>query len=238
MFHTCAHIYSSLLHLTWNLTLNQKNSQVHTFHWASPSSPLILFLDRSALLICLVHQMIVSGCAGSFVALNRLGSEGVQGPVPEVVMCFEPGRILLLLCTLCLSVFGVLLDLFLVFTIPILFHVLANGAVQSPSTLFCFWWCCFTGVWLFLCLGLNLYGWLRAGSSNSIVIWRDWPIFPQFKGVPQLFSCLRPWGASMNWDVFYWWGLFSGVPSGEGFWPSEFTGALGSVRGGCMVALL
>ena len=33
-------------------------------------------------------------------------------------------------------------------------------------------------------------------------------------------------------------GLFSEVPSGEGFCPSEFAGALGFVRGGCVVALL
>ena len=33
-------------------------------------------------------------------------------------------------------------------------------------------------------------------------------------------------------------GLFSDVPSGEGFWPSKFVGALGVVRGGFTVALL
>ena len=36
--------------------------------------------------------MIVSACAGSFVALDSLGSEGAGDPAPEVVMCFESGR--------------------------------------------------------------------------------------------------------------------------------------------------
>ena len=50
---------------------------------------------------------------------------------------------------------------------------------------------------------------------------------------------------ALGYGVLVWtgifssgWGLFSGVPSGEGFWPFEFTGALGFVRGGCAVTLL
>ena len=36
--------------------------------------------------------MIMSGCAGSFVVFDSLGSEGTWSPVPEVVMHFESGR--------------------------------------------------------------------------------------------------------------------------------------------------
>ena len=38
-----------------------------------------------------------------------------------------------------------LLELLLVVTVPIFFCIFANGAIQSPSTLLCFWWHCCTG---------------------------------------------------------------------------------------------
>ena len=145
--------------------------------------------------------MIVSRCTGSFVALESLGSEGTGSPVPEVAMHFGSGgnsavEHLVSECFWCFVglVFGV--------HHPIFLYIFANGVIQSLSTLFCFWWYCCTGGWLFLYLRLNLYGWFRTGSSNSVVSRNDWPIFSQFREVPQHFSCLRPWDASTNWDVF------------------------------------
>ena len=74
--------------------------------------------------MCPVHQMIVSGYTGSFVALGSLGSEGGGSPVPEVVRYFGSGGILLLLCILCLSIYSVLLDFFF--------------GVYHPNLLLCF----------------------------------------------------------------------------------------------------
>ena len=112
------------------------------------------------------------------------------------------------LCLWLLLLWTTLLELLLVVAILIFFYIFGNGAVRSPSILFHLSWCCCTGGRLFLGLGLYLYG------------------------------GFGPWGASANWDVFEWWGLFSEVPSGEGFWSSEFVGALRAVWGGCVVTLL
>ena len=187
--------------------------------WASPSFLPILYgvsIDRS---IYQVHQMSMIGSAGTLELLIIL----VLGALKA--LCLG-------LLWLCSTLFALLL----VVTVPIFFYIFANGAVQSPSALFCFWWCCCTRGWLFL--GLYFYGWFWNSSSSSIISGRDWQILPQLEEVPWHLLCFGPLGASVNWDVFSGGGLLSEVPSCEGFWPSEFVGALGAVRGGCVVALL
>ena len=87
---------------------------------------------------------------------------------------------ILLLFILCLNVFVCLLELLLMLVISVFFCILANGTVWSPSTLLWFW-CCYTGGWLILFLGLNLYRWFRICGSHCIVGRGNWPIFPQFK---------------------------------------------------------
>ena len=116
--------------------------------------------------------MIVPGCAGSFMAPCSLSVLRVLSQK----LCILGLKENLLLCILCLNVFGTLLELFLVATIPIFFYILANGTVWSQSTSFCFWGCCHTGGWLFFLLGLNLYGQFRICSSNIGVGRRNWPI--------------------------------------------------------------
>ena len=51
MVHIYVHIDSFLLHLTLNVALSLRNNQVHTFHWAFPSSPPTLFSDGCLLCI-------------------------------------------------------------------------------------------------------------------------------------------------------------------------------------------
>ena len=165
MFHICVHIYRSHLHPTLNLILSLRNSQVHTFHRTSPSSPPTLFLDGFAQLIYPVCQRIVSGCAGGLWYLVVLV---VLRVLSLKMLCIMHLEGILLLCILCLSVCDGLLDLFLVLTIPIFFYILANGTVQSPSALFWFCLCCCTGGWLIFLLGLNLYRQFRICGSNGI----------------------------------------------------------------------
>ena len=74
---------------------------------------------------------------------------------------------ILLLCILCLSVFVGLLELLLILTIPVFFCILANGSIWPPSTSLWFWCCC-TGGWLILFLGLNLYRQFRICGSHGI----------------------------------------------------------------------
>ena len=90
MFHIYVHISSFCFHPTLNLILSLRNNQVHTFHSAFPSSPPILFLDRFALCICLVHQRNVSGWAGGFVVPGSLGC--AEGSEPESALCFGSGK--------------------------------------------------------------------------------------------------------------------------------------------------
>ena len=56
---------------------------------------------------------------------------------------------------------------------------------------------------------LSLWGVWNSSSSCIviIIIRRDWPVFSQFKKVPRHFSCFRPWGAIVDWDVFKGWGI-------------------------------
>ena len=139
---------------------------------------------------------------------------------------------LLWLCT-----WNILLKLLLMVTVPVFFHVFTDGAVWSPSTLLCFWCCCCTGGYLFLgSVALFYRGFWCSNSSRSR---RDQPVLPQLKEIPWHLSCFGPWGASAWVGMFLsGWGLLSEVPSCEGFWLSEFVGALGVVTGGCAVALL
>ena len=74
--------------------------------------------------------MIVSGHAESFVVSGNLKSEDT-GALSLGLSCVLGWEETLLLCILCLSVFGILQELFLVLTIPIFFFILANGAVWS-----------------------------------------------------------------------------------------------------------
>ena len=134
--------------------------------------------------------MIVSGCTQSFVALDSFWSEGTGNPVPEVVMHFESGGNSSAVVHLVSECFWCFVEFVFGVHHPNLPLYFANGVIQSPSTLFCIWQCCYTGGWLFLCLGLSHYGWFITSSSNSIVSRRDWPIFSQFKGVPYIFL---PW---------------------------------------------
>ena len=71
--------------------------------------------------------MIVSGCAGSFVAPGSCGSEGTESPRHEVVMHLGFGGNSAVVLLVFLSVFGVLLELFLVLTIPIFLYILQRG---------------------------------------------------------------------------------------------------------------
>ena len=96
---------------------------------------------------------------------------------------------ILLLCILCMSVYVGLLELLLVLTIPIFYCILANGTVQSPSTSLWFWCCC-TGGWLILFLGLNLYRQFRICGSSCIIGRGNWPIFSQLQKVPRHFFLL------------------------------------------------
>ena len=146
--------------------------------------------------------MIVSRWIGSFVALDSLGSEGTGIPAPEVVMHFEPGgnssAVVYLVpeCFWCFVgfVFGVhhpnlplyfckwgnSVPIHIVLLLPVLLH-----------------W-----VWLFLCLGLNFYGWFRTGSSNSTVSRMDWPTFLNSKRFPDICPVL-------GHGVLAWTGVFS-----------------------------
>ena len=69
-----------------NLILSLRNSQVHTFCWASPSSTPTLFLDGLDLHISLVHWRIVSRCAGGFVVPSSLGC--ADSSEPDFASCF------------------------------------------------------------------------------------------------------------------------------------------------------
>ena len=119
-------------------------------------------------LLCISAWYIEGLCLGGLgvlwclVLLHVLRVLSLNLPL---VLCLER---ILLLCILCLSVCVGLLELFLVLTILIFFCILANGTVWSPSTSLWFWCCC-TGGWLVLFLGLNLYReFMICGSSCMI----------------------------------------------------------------------
>ena len=80
----------------------------------------------------------MSWCAESLWYLVVLGLSVLRALNLGLLCILGLEGILLLLCTLCLGVYGALLKLFLVFTIPVFFHIFANRPVQSPSTSFCF----------------------------------------------------------------------------------------------------
>ena len=131
--------------------------------------------------------MIVSGCAGSFVVPGSLGC--TESPEPEVVVYFGSGRNSSVVY-LVFEHFWYFAGAVLVLTIPIFLYILAKGTVWSPSTSFWFWWCCCTGGWLFLSLGLHLYGQFRICGRNGIVGRRNWPVFSPTQRGSQTFFLL------------------------------------------------
>ena len=127
---------------------------------------------------------------------------GVLRVLSLKLICILGLKGILLLYIWGLDVFGVLLELFLMFSTPIFFYIFANGTVWSSSTLFCLWWGCWPGGWLLLSLELNLYWQFRILGSNGVVGRGNQPIFPLLKEVPRHFSCLGPRNTSANWDAF------------------------------------
>ena len=114
------------------------------------------------------------------------------------VLCLER---VLIVCILCLSVFVSLLEVLLMFAVPVFFCILANVTIWSPSTLLWFRFCC-TGGWLICFLGFNLYGWFRICGGHSVAGRGNWPIFPQFIKIARHFHYLRPRITSMNKGIF------------------------------------
>ena len=179
MSHTCVHICNLLFHLIWNLVQSQKNNQDNIFHWVSPSSPPTLYRALFVLLICLVHWMFVTRSAGSFVAGgavhfmfgNAVGLvvfyslwPGGAGNLASEVAVYSVAVVVLevfllwLLYISYLSVWNILLNLFLMITIPVLLYIFTNGAIWSPSIFLCLWCCGSMGGCHFLGLWFYLYG--------------------------------------------------------------------------------
>ena len=140
----------------------------------------------------------MSGWAGDFVVPGSLGC--TEGSEPEFASCFGSGKNSSAVY-LVFEFFVGLLVLLLMLTIPVFFHILANGTIWSSTTLLWFWCCC-TGGWLILFLGFNLYRWFRICGSHGIISRGNWPIFPQFKKIARHFSCHGPRSTSANWGIF------------------------------------
>ena len=116
-------------------------------------------------------------------------------------------------------------------TIPIFFCILADRAIWSPPASLWFCYCC-TGLVLIWVLGFNLYRWFRI--CQSVVGRGMGQSFLSSKRLPDIFPALGQGVLAHTGAFSNGGGLFSDV---EGFWLSEFTGALAFVWGGCMVSL-
>ena len=123
--------------------------------------------------------MIVSGCTGSFVAPGS--SE------PEVHLEFGGNSVVVPLVFECFWCFvGVNFGAHHT-NLPLYFckwDNLVPICIVVPLVVVLHWG------WLFLCLGLNLYGWFRNGRSNSIVRRGIGQSFLNSKRFPEIFL---PW---------------------------------------------
>ena len=128
----------------------------------------------------------MSGHAGGFVVPGSL--ECTEGPEPEFALCFGSGKNSSVV--------------YLVYECLCWFAGVAFGA-HHPNLLLhsCKWdssvpihitlvWCCCTGGWLILFLGLNLYRQFRICGSSCIIGRGNWPIFSQLQKVPRHFFLL------------------------------------------------
>ena len=104
--------------------------------------------------------------------------------------------LLWLLCISCLSVWNILLNLFLMVTIPVLLYVFCKWGSLVP-------------IHISLPLVLWQHGWLPLLGLVALSLWgvqsrcrRDWPVLPQSKHVTWPCPCSRPEGASMGLDIF------------------------------------
>ena len=220
-FCICACICILHLHLIQSQVQSQRSNWDHIYHWVTPSFIPILYGVLISLSICQEHQMSVTRSTWRFGAFDNSGSRHVEGLAS-----------------------GVVLAVYLEHSAEIAF----GGHCPSLPPHFYRWGSSVT-IHTSLLLVLLLYLGLLVLESVALfygVLWcsnssrsrRDCPVLPQLKEIPWHLSYFGPWGASMSWDVFEWWGLLSEVPSCEGFWLSEFVGALGVVTGGWTVALL
>ena len=149
--------------------------------------------------------MFVTGSAGSFVAGGTVSFMFGNAVGLVVFDSFGSGGTgnlhLSVLCISCLSVWNILLNLFLMVTVPVLLYIFTNRAIWCPSTFHCLLdfgsmgGCHFLGLWLYL------YGEIWSRSR------RDWPVLPQFKQVTWPCPCSGPWSASMGWNIFEQWGV-------------------------------
>ena len=192
-----------------SLAPSQRSNQVFIFH---SSVYFLLPLFSQVYLFCILVWHI-KGCLG-VMALWFL-----------IVFCVLKVLYLGLPCILAWG--GVflpcirLLKLLLMFSVPILFCIFANGTVWSPSALLLLCYC-WIGVWMTWILGFNLYyRWLGICCGSGAGDSGNWPILPYFKEIARHFPALGQgvptWtGASSKG------GFFSEV---GGCWLSGFTGA-------------
>ena len=137
---------SFLLHQTLSLALSQRSNQVHIFHSVVPFSFLTLFSGVSVLHISLMHwRMFVF--AGFVVPDSFWCAEGFA---PGLALVSWPWEGYFCHASDCWS-------WLLMFSVPILFWIFANGTIWSPSALLWLHYCWIGGGWLTWILGFNLY---------------------------------------------------------------------------------
>ena len=164
--------------------------------------------------------MSVTGSTGSFGLLINFESGALTALHLE----------LLWLCT-----WSILLKLLLMVTVPVFLYIFYK-------------WGSFVPIHISLLLVLLLHwGLVCSWVCGSIFMWGFEVVvvvggigqsFLKSKRFPDIFPALGHGVPAQGGIILSGGGLLSTVPSCEGFWISEFVGALGVVKGGCVVALL